>query len=180
MTDGQAVYLANSVIMANQVYDLLEISYDRLPCQISCPFHKQGLEQRRSARLYEDGLFCFTCGKQYRSVELLQVFKNFSAAQAARFLLDKFSVTEADQQRILSVYNAPRKKSPPQALMDRAQEALLQFKHQVPLEDYFLWVKRWFSLGEIFLSAPEDQHWLKLQFFKAQMMSELDPLRVKA
>jgi hypothetical protein len=174
MTPEQVIYLADKTVAMTSVLDLNNFSYRGVPSQIPCPIHKSGQEKRLSARIYPDNfVWCFTCARQFTPTEIHSAFRSISRSAAAAELLSKFPVPSERQSYLLRQYRTPPKVSLPTALLNRLRESLLQFKHQVPLEPYLIWVRRIFDLKLALQETSSDHHALKVQVFRHQMEQEL-------
>jgi len=63
-----------------------------------CPFHKNGKERTPSAKIYVDHMYCFTCGKSWDAVSLVQDMYRLSAFDAAKKISDDFHLGLFDRE----------------------------------------------------------------------------------
>lgn len=172
MTPDQTQFVVDRAFTMSEVFDLNGVSYRGVPCQVACPIHKVGRETRLSARLYSDGLWCFTCSRQYRPSEIHAAFRGIDREKAVQELYTKKIISVSFTNEILKEYYTPRKKPVPVALINRANTVLLQYRHKVPLVIYREWAKRLLQLKQIMAETPEDYQAGKLHAFLQQMESE--------
>lgn len=177
MTPEQIIYIADRTVRMPDVLDLNGIYYQGVPSQISCPVHKSGQEIRRSARIYEDNfIWCFTCAKQFTPTEIHAAVKGITRAAAAAQLLEKYPSSEINIGNLLKEYYSPRRKPVPVALLNRANQSLLEFRHRVPLAPYRLWASRLEQLKAILTETELELQPGKYQAFVNQMRNELGSL----
>jgi hypothetical protein len=173
MTPNQLIHLIDHTVQVTQVLDINNYSYGDLPAQIPCPVHKGGNEIKYSARVYSDGLYCFRCGVQYKATEIHAAIRHLDREDAARELLARFPPTDEQKTAALKEYYAPKVKPLPQALIDRAEATLRNFRHRVPLEPYRVWAARLDGLGPILRDTEPELQLIKLTTFRNQMIREL-------
>jgi len=175
MTPDQRVFAADRLVQMTAVLDLAGIPYNGVPAQVSCPIHKAGGETRRSARLYPDNfIYCFTCSRQYRPTEIHAALAELSRESAAEVLLAKFPPTEQQLQGILKDYYTPRKPTKPKVLLERATQALKQYRHKVPLKVYRSWAVRLLHLQTVLMETTLELQEGKLHFYLQSMKQDFD------
>lgn len=71
--------------------------------QISCPVHKDGQETSPSAKVYyqNNSVYCFTCHRTYRAVNLVIERLNLSLPQAVDYIQSKFKISDVAVIRVL-------------------------------------------------------------------------------
>jgi hypothetical protein len=137
VTEDQTIYVADRTTPMTKVMDLIGWQYrDSLPCQIPCPVHKDGTETSRSARLHEDGLFCFTCNKQYLPTEVFSARLGGSRFSAAEKLLVMYPPSPEELKSLQNGYTAPKIKPVNSAIEDHLEAVLLEHRHKVPFTVY--------------------------------------------
>lgn len=88
---------AQAVKKQVSIYDALETVGVSLPSghhtqQILCPFH---FDRHPSARVYEDHFHCFTCGKSWDAIDVIQERYVLSYPAAIAWLEGNFELTPA-------------------------------------------------------------------------------------
>lgn len=178
MTSDQAIYIVDHKIQMTQVLDYNHYSYRGVPCQIPCPVHKKGQEIKLSARLYTDNfIYCFTCGKQYTPSDIHAALRGLDKGEAAKELLTLFPITEEETKELIKGFYAPKRKTAPQALMDKARSYFIEYRHKVPLSKYKEWAIKLNALENVLATADTSDQVKKLHAFRAQMTKELGPYK---
>jgi hypothetical protein len=151
MTAEQTILVADVFTPMDKVLDSVGWYYRGIPGQTACPVHKGGTETTASARLYEDGLYCYTCAKQYRPTEIYAAVHRMDRLSAAEKMLALWPIPEDKAQNLIRNYTAPKQKSVSQAVLDIAESYLLSYKHKVPLAVYREWTEKVDKLSETLL-----------------------------
>jgi hypothetical protein len=174
MTREEAIAVADALMDMKDVLDDTGWHYRGVPGQTPCPIHKAGGETRASARLYEDGLFCYTCGRQYWPTEIYAAINQIDRYAAAQRLLEKFPPEKDEVQRVLKDFTTPKKKETPKALADYLESHLRRFRHRTGLANYREWARRTDEFVQTLAVISPVEQMLKLQYFKNQLHRALD------
>lgn len=170
----QEIAVADAFPPMEEILNYLHIPYQSIPGQISCPVHKLGGETRKSARLYEDGLYCFTCLRQYRPTEIWASVRVVERFEAAREINRIWVADPETVERVIKDLNVPRKASLDQSLVSFVEGCLREYKHRVPLGLYRAWALRIDSLPEFLIGVRREDRRSKVMAMKNQMRREFD------
>jgi hypothetical protein len=156
------------------ILDHFNHPYKGVPGQCPCPVHKGGKETKFSAKLFEDGLYCYTCSTQYRPSQIFEALSGAtSRADAAHEMLRIWPVSKVEADKVLKDYTTPKKVTVSQAYYDNARQALLVYKLKVPLDKYMKWSIALEKLPEVLVEATDLERKLKLESFKGGLAREL-------
>lgn len=87
----------------------VELSEGAQTQQVACPFHH---DSHPSARIYDDHLFCFTCGRSWDAIGLVQESYGMSYLAAVEWLESEFHVTPLDADPAAVIRATLRAKPP--------------------------------------------------------------------
>ena len=174
MTNEEKILIADLEVTVTKILDLVSWYYKGIPGQTRCPVHKQGGETRPSARVYDDGLYCYTCGKQYKPTEVYSSLFRLERVESAERILEKWPVSTSRVEEILRNYTAPRVKPASEALINVAEEAVLNYKLKVPLNRYREWLFRLDDLSQVLKGFSIEEQKKKVSLFKSQLRISME------
>jgi DNA primase len=122
------------------IWEALELVHVALPegnqtQQVSCPFHT---DRHPSARVYEDHLFCFTCGKSWDAIDLVQQTYGLTYLAAVEWLESEFQVIPADMDPTALIRATLRAKAPISlaAFVAYVEQQLVSARPRLTLSQY--------------------------------------------
>lgn len=173
MTNEEMIAVADATVKMKDILDSAGWFYRDVPSQTACPVHKGGTETRASARLYEDGLFCYTCGRQYFPTQIYSALYKVDRYTSAQRLLEKFPPEKHQIQEVLKDFTAPKKKETPSAITDYLENQLRRFRHKTPLALYREWARRTDEFTQTLATLPPLEQRMKMHYFKNQLQRQL-------
>lgn len=110
---------------------------------ITCPFHKDGMENRPSCQVYdsddsdlERGTFhCFTCGYKAPLIKAIADIYDVSQEESKQFLIDNYSNTTIEELLELPEIQLNHNKQPVETL---SEDVLKQFDYYHP----YMWQRK--------------------------------------
>ena len=168
------IAVADATVSMSAVLEMHGFHLRGLPCQIPCPVHKRGQEQKPSARLYADDrtVWCYTCLRQYGVTDVHAAQRGIKKAEAARDLLDKWPTTPEKIREISKLVTLPKKKTLAENVRAILEDALIQRRGKVPFERYRELAKRTDQICEALPNLPEDEQVPAVQAFLSFVRQE--------
>lgn len=98
-------------------------------CQVQCPFHKGGQENKWSARAYQDSnkMWCYTENRMFSVSDILKHGLQMSTAEVVAWVKQRFQ---------LDLNKAPREKEKADPVLELLERKLVEKRGKVSLKAY--------------------------------------------